>query len=249
MAGTVQLFMTGWPASGKSAADVSLSVGIVVDRWHRDKKLLGEREGVTGEEKPHGVARLGKEEINALPLGRWDGPIHLVRTMAELAEAADRLAATSVLGFDTETRPAFKKGQKFSPSLVQLATGSEVFLFQLRQIGFAQPLRTILSNPAVIKAGVAPDFDLRSLRELEPFEPGGFVDLARMARRRGIRNHGLRGLAALVCGIRISKSARTSNWANAELTPQQIQYAATDAWIGWEIYRRLHDWPQNASPV
>ena len=182
---------------------------------------------------------ISREEINLLPIGRWDGPSRLVRTVEEVSGAVQSLSRASLLGFDTETRPAFRKGQKFSPSLLQLATSDEVFLFQLQHTGLPEVLLTLLGNPAIIKAGVALDFDLLSLQALQPFQPGGFVDLARMARCRGIKNQGLRGLAAAVCGIRISKSARTTNWANNDLTSQQIQYAATDAWIGREIYLRL----------
>lgn len=187
--------------------------------------------------------RLSKEAINQLPLGCWQGPVQQVRSAAEVAAVAGRLARAELLGFDTETRPAFRKGQKFAPSLLQLATEDEVFLFQLQRTGLPAPLLAILEAPAIVKAGVGLDFDLKGLQELHSFHPGGFVDLARMARRRGIRNHGLRGLAAVVCSIRISKSARTTNWANPDLTPQQIQYAATDAWIGREIYRRLQALP------
>lgn len=187
--------------------------------------------------------RVSKEEINLLALGRWEGPVRLVRAAAEAEAAASCLAQATVLGFDTETRPAFKKGQKYAPSLLQLATGDEVFVFQLHQTGLPASLLALLRDPAIVKAGVALDFDLRGLQELHFFDPGGFVELARMARGRGIRNHGLRGLAAVVCGIRISKSARTTNWASPDLTPQQIHYAATDAWIGREIYHRLQALP------
>ena len=184
-------------------------------------------------------SRISKEEINLLPIGRWEGPTHLVRTIEEVRAATARLSLTRLLGFDTETRPAFKKGQKFPPSLLQLATKEEVFLFQVQHTGLPESLLAILGNPAIVKTGVSLDFDLLSLQEVQPFQPQGFVDLAAIARHRGIKNHGLRGLAAVVCGIRISKSARTTNWANNNLTPQQIQYAATDAWIGREIYRQL----------
>jgi ribonuclease D len=182
---------------------------------------------------------ISKEDINFLPIGRWEGPSRLVRTIEEVKGAVRSLARMSLLGFDTETRPAFRKGQKFPPSLLQLATDDEVFLFQLKHTGLPESLVTILCNPAIIKAGVAPEFDLLSLQVLQPFQPRGFTDLAKIARHRGIKNQGLRGLAAVVCGIRISKSARTTNWANNDLTLQQIQYAATDAWVGREIYRRL----------
>lgn len=184
-------------------------------------------------------AHISKEDINFLPIGRWKGPSRLVRTVEEVRIATESLSLVSLLGFDTETRPAFRKGQKFPPSLLQLATGDEVFLFQLKHTGLPESLIAILCNPAIIKAGVAPDFDLLSLQALQPFQPMGFTDLARIARRKGIKNQGLRGLAAVVCGIRISKSARTTNWAHNDLTLQQIQYAATDAWVGREIYRRM----------
>ena len=185
------------------------------------------------------ASQISKEDINLLPMRRWEGPIRMVRTIEEVRGAVACLSQESLLGFDTETRPAFRKGQKFSPSLLQLATGNEVFLFQLQHTGLPDPLLAILSNPAIVKAGVALDFDLLSLKELQPFHDQGFVDLGRVAKHNGLKNHGLRGLAALICGIRISKSARTTNWASNNLTLQQIQYAATDAWIGRAIYRRM----------
>ena len=85
--------------------------------------------------------------------------------------------------------------------------------------------------------------NIKDMQKNRPFIPQGFVDLAVMARQRGLRNQGLRGLAAAICGIRISKSARTTNWANDELTAQQIRYAATDAWIGRELHQRLSSLP------
>ena len=235
-----QLFMTDRRVSGKSAAE---------DRGAGGRGTAGvekgqeQRAGDMTAEQTTTAVRIAKEAINDLPLASWDGPVHVVRTAEEVELATVRLRGAAVLGFDTETRPAFKKGQKFAPSLLQLATESEVFLFQLQQTGLSQPILTVLGDCNIVKAGVALDFDLKSLQELRPFNPGGFVDLARMARRKGVHNQGLRGLAALVCGIRISKSARTTNWANRDLTPQQIQYAATDAWIGREIYQRLHALP------
>ncbi|MDD2468605.1 MAG: 3'-5' exonuclease [Desulfobulbus sp.] len=187
--------------------------------------------------------KISKEAINELPLASWQGPVQLVTCTAEVQKVAARLGKQTVLGFDTETRPAFKKGQKFKPSLLQLATSEMVFLFQLQSTGLPPSILEILENSATIKAGVAPDFDLQSLQTIAPFSPTGFIDLAHMARQRNIHNQGLRGLAALICGVRISKSARTTNWAKPELTTKQIQYAATDAWISREIYLQLKDIP------
>jgi ribonuclease D len=65
------------------------------------------------------------------------------------------------------------------------------------------------------------------------------MDLGNIAKKAGIKNHGLRGLAAVLLGLRISKGAQTTNWARDVLTRQQIQYAATDAWVGRKLYLSL----------
>lgn len=183
--------------------------------------------------------RMSKDEINACPMERWNGPMCVVRTKAELTEALPRLSGHTLLGFDTETRPAYKKGESYLPSLLQLATDKEVFIFQLKHLRLAKPLRNILADPAIIKAGVGLDYDISELNKLSPFEAAGFIDLGNLAKKAAIKNHGLRGLAAVCLGFRISKGAQTSNWARNELTPQQIQYAATDAWVGRKIYLAL----------
>ncbi len=151
----------------------------------------------------------------------------------------DKLAGHTLLGFDTETRPAYKKGESYLPSLLQLACEDEVYIFQLKQLGLAKPLRDILADPAIIKAGVALDYDISELKKLSSFNVAGFTDLGNLAKKAGIKNHGLRGLAAVLLGFRISKGAQTSNWAKNVLTPQQIQYAATDAWVGRRLYLSL----------
>ena len=183
--------------------------------------------------------RMSKDEINTCPMGRWTGPVRVVRSKDELAAAMDSLAGQNPLGFDTETRSAYAKGECYPPALLQLAGESEVFIFQLKYLGLAAPLRQILADPAIIKAGVGLDHDLRELKKLHPFRPAGFADLAALARKAGIKNLGLRGLAAVLLGFRISKAAKVSNWAKDVLSPQQIQYAATDAWVGRRLYLAL----------
>jgi ribonuclease D len=185
------------------------------------------------------IRRITKDEINACPLVRWNGPVQVIGTAEALAGAVERLAAERLLGFDTETRPAFRKGESHPPALLQLAGETEVFIFQLRHLGLPAPLRALLADPGIVKAGVAPAHDLRELQQLAPFEPAGFADLGRLAKQAGLQNHGLRGMAAVLLGCRIAKGAQTSNWAQDKLTPMQIQYAATDAWLGRELYRLL----------
>ncbi|NOX80796.1 MAG: 3'-5' exonuclease domain-containing protein 2 [Deltaproteobacteria bacterium] len=183
--------------------------------------------------------RMTKNEINECPIKKWAGPVHVIRSAERMAEAVQLLAQESILGFDTETRPAFRKGQSHLPALLQLAGENEVCIFQLNHLGLPGPLRNILADPNIIKAGVALDYDISELRKLAPFQEAGFVDLGELAKRVGIKNHGLRGLAAVLLGLRITKSAQRSNWAKDRLTAGQVTYAATDAWIGRELYQKL----------
>jgi len=187
-------------------------------------------------DRPGFDRRMSKDEINGCPIKRWNGRTSVIRNKDDLVTAVDRLAGHKLLGFDTETRPAYTKGESYLPSILQLASNDEVFIFQLKHLGLAKPLREILSDSAIIKAGVSLDFDIRELKKLSPFKAAGFRDLGDLARKAGIMNHGLRGLAAVFLGVRISKGAQTSNWAKDVLTPQQIQYAATDAWVGRRLY-------------
>jgi ribonuclease D len=184
---------------------------------------------------------LSKAAINELPLFHYTGKTTLVRSEPELAGAMRRLLAENVIGFDTETRPSFSKGKSHSPSLIQLATRDEVFLVHLKWLPLHAELIRLFENPAVIKTGVAAHDDMRFLGRLTPFSPMSVIDLTVAARRNRIACHGLRGLAAAFLGVRISKGEQCSNWANKELSPRQIRYAATDAWVSRALYLRMRD--------
>ena len=184
-------------------------------------------------------AKLSKDEINSLPLYHYTGKIILVRTDKELDAALKRLAPEKTLGFDTETRPSFSKGKSHSPSLIQLATAAEVFLIHLKWLPLSAELADLFENPDIVKTGVAVHDDMRFLTKLLPFAPRSVVDLSAVARRNNVEHHGLRGLAATFLGVRISKGEQCSNWGNKELSPRQIRYAATDAWVSREIYLRM----------
>lgn len=185
--------------------------------------------------------RMTREEINSLPIRGYEGEIQVVKTPEQLAKALAELSQERILGFDTETKPNFRKGQHNLPATIQLAGAKTIYIMQLKHIDFPVPLRALLADRGIIKAGVAIDYDLNELQRLGPFSDGGFVGLARAAKSAGIKNHGLRGLAAVLLGFRISKGAQRSNWGSETLSRQQINYAATDAWVGREIFLRLEE--------
>lgn len=192
---------------------------------------------------------ISKEEINLLPMRAYAGVVHLVDSDEKVAAATRVLASEKVLGFDTETRPAFTKGESYAPSLVQLAASDGVYLFQLKHLTKYGPIADLLADKAVVKVGIAVDDDIRKLGGLFPLKPAGFVELALLASRVGIKNAGLRGLAALLFGFRISKQTRCSRWDASALDRAQIVYAATDAWVCREIYFALLGMPRAKRPT
>ncbi|GET24132.1 3'-5' exonuclease [Prolixibacter sp. NT017] len=182
---------------------------------------------------------ISKDELNELPLSHFEGEIQLVETLEQVDEAARYLEQQLILGFDTETRPSFKKGQTNPVALLQLSTSDKAFLFRINKIGLPESLVRILSNPKIVKSGAAIRDDIKILKNVNHFRPGGFVELQEYVKDFGIENFSLKKLAGIVLGFRISKSQRLTNWEAPVLTvPQQI-YAATDAWVSYEIYVRL----------
>lgn len=191
---------------------------------------------------PLGIAAaISRESMAALPVRRYEGRVCVVATRTELTEAIADIRQERVVGFDTETRPAFKKGERYDPALVQVATASAVYLFQLRRVDVIPCLAEMLSAPGIVKAGVAVSRDLLELKEVFSFAEKNIVDVGAQARRGGLEQTGVRNLAGIFLGCRVAKGSRTSNWAAATLTPAQIAYAATDAWICRELYLRLED--------
>ena len=179
---------------------------------------------------------IDKEEIAALPLHQYTGEISLVNTPAALAAAMQDIRRESVVGFDTETRPAFRKGESYLPCLVQIATACRVYLLQLEQLDCSREVAEIMRNPHLIKTGVAIAGDVGQLKRLFPFDAAAVVDLGHIAKRHGNSQTGLRNLVALFLGWRMSKGAKTTNWSTPQLSPTQIGYAATDAWASRELY-------------
>ncbi|MFP4282288.1 MAG: 3'-5' exonuclease [Opitutales bacterium] len=177
--------------------------------------------------------------VNQLPLGRYEGPIELISDVAALPSALERLRREPLLGFDTESRPVFRRGQSSLPALLQLAGKDMVWLFQLQQLEPLDDLFAVLADPHILKVGVAIRDDIKKLAELHPFEPAGFAEISDFTQKAGIVNTGLRSLTALFLQFRISKGAQVSNWARKELSSSQVRYAATDAWVSRELYLKL----------
>jgi len=187
------------------------------------------------------VKGISREELIELPIRRYEGSVHVVAGHADLQRAMQDILRESVVGFDTETRPAFRPGESYLPSLVQFATASAVYLLQVQQQDLSGPVREVLSSEKIIKVGVSVTDDMRNLKKLFQFDERSVVDLGKVAERNGLKQTGIRNLAGIFLGTRIPKGTKTTNWAARRLTPQQIAYAATDAWACRELYLRFKE--------
>ncbi len=180
-----------------------------------------------------------KEEINDLPLEAFEGEIVIIDSNEGLEEAVEYLKQFPVLGFDTETKPSFTKGNVNPVALLQLSSFEKSFLFRLNRIGLPFPIIDLLSDPEIIKVGAAIKDDIRGLQDITDFDGNSFLELQQYVSSFGIENFSLKKLAAIVLKIRISKRQQVSNWEAAELSPGQLRYAATDSWVSLEIYEAL----------
>lgn len=159
---------------------------------------------------------------------------------AEFNRAITYLRSQKVIGFDTETRPTFTPSQpRYSVSLLQLSGADKTYLFRINKIGMHRRLCNIMASDKIIKVGAAIHDDIRGLQKHREFEPKAFVDLQKIGCEWGIRDKAVKKMAAIILGIRISKTQQLSNWEAETLSESQCKYAATDAWVCREMYLKL----------
>ena len=182
---------------------------------------------------------ISKEELDDLPLRAFDGEVVVIDTIEAVASAVKYLSEVRIVGFDTETKPSFKRGHVNSVALLQLSTEDKAFLFRINRIGLPVALKSLLAAPEILKVGVAIRDDIKGLQKISPFVAEGFIELQEEVKGFGINDFSLKKLAGIVLGVRISKSQRLSNWEADELTEAQQSYAATDAWVSYEILYSL----------
>ena len=185
------------------------------------------------------LENISGEELREYTVSWFRGEIVLVDDINSFRNVFPKLLESKILGFDTETKPSFRKGRKNKVSLIQLATDDLACLIRINKIGIPQELADLLANPDVIKAGVAIHDDIRFLKTVRKFSPSGFVDLQRLVKEYGIQSSALNKLAAIILGFRISKRQQITDWEALQLTEAQQIYAATDAWVCHQIYARL----------
>lgn len=187
------------------------------------------------------VKSVETEDIARLPLAAFEGHITVIDKPGKDFDHAIRYLKTkSIIGFDTESRPCFNAHQPhFGVALLQLSGAEKAFLFRVKTLGMQKSLCRILSDKNIIKVGAAVADDIKGLQNYRYFEPRGFVDLQKIVWEWGIKDKSVKKMSAIILGMRISKSQQLSNWEAESLSESQQKYAATDAWVCREMYKRL----------
>lgn len=177
--------------------------------------------------------------MSELPTCVYPAAITIVDSAAVAHSALRVLAKEKIVGFDTETRPSFKKGQSHKVALMQISTAERCFLFRLNKIGICAELKNFLENPDIIKVGLSVHDDFAVLRRSANLDPQGFVDLQQLVKEYRITDISLTKIYGIIFGEKISKNQRLTNWEADELTPAQQAYASLDAWACLKIYNYL----------
>ncbi|MEX0980521.1 MAG: 3'-5' exonuclease [Bacteroidales bacterium] len=190
-------------------------------------------------------SEIEKEEINKLEVRQFEGEIKIVEDRTAFSNAIQEIRKYDILGFDTETKPAYKKGVNNRVALIQVAGADVAWLFRVNKIGIPDALRSFLENDSLLKIGAGLADDMQRLRQLVQFTPGGFIDLQKYVDAFNIESKSLKKMVAIILGYKISKSQQLSNWESDFLTDQQVRYAATDAWVCLEMYHALRSFIKN----
>ena len=180
-----------------------------------------------------------KDDIMSLPLQAFEGNIHLIEKESECIATLSLLKKEPILGFDTEAKPTFNKGEYNHTALVQLSTLEDAYLFRLNLMGYPRSLFDLFQDDSIQKLGISIADDLKNLQKARKFKPASFIDLNDIAKKLGIHCMGVKQLASIFLNVRISKKQQVSNWEAKKLTTAQLKYAATDAWICRAIYEYL----------
>ena len=180
-----------------------------------------------------------KAQISSLPVAQFPGRIIVILTPGETEKAVRYLSSQPILGFDTETRPSFKRGHQHKVSLLQVSTPDTCFLFRLNHTGLTPALINLLEDRTVKKIGLSWHDDVNSLNKIGEFKTGSFIDIQDLVRELGIEDLSLQKLYANLFNQKISKRQQLSNWEADILSDKQKMYAATDAWACIMIYEEI----------
>lgn len=201
-------------------------------------------------ERTHRMLAITKEQIAKLPVAEFPGRSIVINSELDCRKAVRYLMTQPLLGFDTETRPSFRKGHVNKVALLQVSTTEECFLFRLNRIGFPQDLVDLFESDEIMKIGLSTKDDMHQLGRIAEFTPRNVMELQTFVKDYGVADNSLQKVYAVIFNERISKGQRLSNWEAESLTAPQQAYASLDAYACLQIYNYLKsgEFDPEASP-
>ena len=187
------------------------------------------------------IITISKETLASLPAENYPGEIIVIDKPEQVKSVVEEIRTADIIGFDTETRPSFKRGQCYNVALIQLCTPKKCYLFRTNIIGYPKELIDLLEDPDLLKVGLSIHDDFHHLKRLTDFNPESFIDLQSFVKDYKIADNSLSRLYGILFGKRISKSQRLTNWESNPLTEAQKNYAALDAFACISIYKYLKE--------
>ena len=185
------------------------------------------------------VVSIDKQTINEMPRVTFPGQIHIIADDSQVQHAVTALRSSHIVGFDTETRPSFRRGEQHNIALLQISTQSDAYLFRLNKTGVTSPLRDYLEDGSIVKVGLSTCDDFHQLAKVCDCHPAGFVELQQLVKQYQIVDMSLQKIYAILFQQKISKGQQLTNWEAPQLSAPQQQYAAIDAWACLRIYNHL----------
>ena len=189
--------------------------------------------------------KIDKDFVAKLPTEVFKGRIIVINHVSDTKKAVNYLLKQPILGFDTETKPSFKKGRSNKVALLQVASHDTAFLFQLNATGITDDIVRLLEDEKILKVGLSLSDDLRALSLRRKFKPGQFVEIQSLVKEIGIQDLSLQKIYANLFGMKISKTKQLSNWNTEVLDDRQKKYAALDAYACIRIYEKIIDLQKN----
>lgn len=191
-------------------------------------------------DKPsNSIITISKETLASLPAANYAGRLVIIDKPEDVLPAVEEIRKAEIIGFDTETRPSFKKGQCYNVALIQLATPDCVYLFRTNILGLPEELISIFEDSDLTKVGVSIHDDFLQLRKIVDFDPTSFIDLQGYVKQFKIADNSLSRIYGILYDERISKNQRLTNWEAPNLSDAQKAYAAMDAYACIRIYNYL----------
>lgn len=185
------------------------------------------------------IVSITKEELAELPMESYTNGIIVVDTPEQVEQVASVLRNENLIGFDTETKPSFKRGQLNKVALLQLSTHNECFLIRLNKLGMPESIKDILEDENILKIGLSIHDDFHSLNKICAIDPKGFIELQGFVKDYKIADNSLARIYGILFNKRISKGQRLTNWEADELSIHQQEYASLDALACINIYETL----------